>query len=313
MWCRDGSHLGQCAEINCTNSYKCPDSHCIPYHKVCDGYFHCINGEDEERCDDYICRGLLRCSGSKVCVHPQQICDQVEGCSNGEDEKLCDMKSWPDGCTCLSYSMACYTYVPNEFPVTPSEFIKHIAVINSYLPFPIFSNICNQRGLVLFNLSANQIVHICASMKDDCSAFRKITILDLSHNHFKNLESYCLKFLTSLKIIFLAYNPLKILQRYAISNSLISYISIQSTQVRYLRGDSLVGLGNLYTLDVTKTYFQYSQICWNSSVPHFRIPFWRSTTVLYLCIQQILCPFIANREICMRYSITTLANRIYLC
>ena len=257
MWCRDGSHLGQCAEINCTNSYKCPDSYCIPYHKVCDGYFHCINGEDEEGCDDYICRGLLRCGGSKVCVHPQQICDQVEDCSNGEDEKLCDMKSCPAGCTCLSYSMACHTYVPNEFPVPPSEFMKHIAVIHSYLPFPNFYNICNQRSLELLNLSSNQIVHICASMKDDCSAFGKITILDLSHNHIKNLESHCLKFLTSLKIIFLAYNPLKILQRYAISNSLISYISIQSTQVRYLRGDSLVGLGNLYSLDVTKTDFQY--------------------------------------------------------
>ena len=226
MWCRDGSHLGQCAEMNCTNSYKCPDSYCIPYHKVCDGYFHCINGEDEERCDDYICRGLMRCSGSKVCVHPQHICDEVENCPNGEDEMLCDIKPCPDGCTCLSYSMTCYTNVPNIVPAPPSEFMKHISVIHSYLPFPTFYNICTQRDLSFFNLSGNQIIHICDSVKDNCMAFRKMFMLDLSHNHIKILQSYCLKFFISLRVIFLAYNPLEILQRYALSHPSISYINI---------------------------------------------------------------------------------------
>ena len=257
MWCRDGSHLGQCAEINCTNSYKCPDSYCIPYHNVCDGYFNCAHGEDEERCADYVCKGLLRCSGSKVCVHPQHICDQVKDCSDGEDEILCDMKSCPNGCQCLSYSMTCYTNITNVFPTPPSEFMKHISVAYSYLPFPNFYNICNQRDLRFLNLSGNQIVHICDSVKDNCRAFRKMPILDLSHNHIKILESYCFINFASLKVIFLAYNPLEILQRYAISYPLTSYISIQSTQMSYLIGDSLAGLGELYGLDITNTYLKY--------------------------------------------------------
>ena len=182
-WCRDGSHLGQCAEINCTNRYKCPDSYCIPFHHICDGYSNCIHGEDEERSSEYVCKGLLRCTGSKVCVHPQQICDKVDDCSNGEDEILCDMKPCPDGCKCLSYSMKCYYKVPNVFPVPPSEFMKHLAVIHSYLPFPNFNNICNQNDLLFLNLSGNQIVHVCDSIKDNCRAVSKIYILDLSHNH----------------------------------------------------------------------------------------------------------------------------------
>ena len=257
MWCRDGSHFGQCAEINCTNSYKCPNSYCIPFHHVCDGYSNCIHGEDEEMCSDYECKRLLRCTGSKVCVHPLQICVKVEDCSNGEDEILCDMKPCPDGCKCLSYSMTCYSKVPNVFPAPPSEFMKHLAVIQSYLPYPNFYNICNQKDLLFLNLSGNQIVHVCDSMKDDCMAFSKIYILDLSHNHIKILESYCLKYFLSLKVIFLAYNPLEILQRYAISPRLLLYINIQSTQMRYLRGESLAGLGKWYSLDIAKTYVQY--------------------------------------------------------
>ena len=257
MWCRDGSHLGECAEINCTNSYKCPDSYCIPFHHICDGYSNCIHGEDEERCSEYVCKGLLRCSGSKVCVHPQQICDKIENCPNGEDEILCDMKPCPDGCMCLSYSMTCYSKIINVFPEPPSEFMKHLSVIQSYLPFPNFYNICNQNDLVFFNLSGNQIVHVCDSMKDHCKTFSQIYILDLSHNHIKILKSYCLKYFLSLKVIFLAYNPLGILQRYAISHPFLSYINIQSTQMRYLSGDSLAGLGKLYSLDITKTYLQY--------------------------------------------------------
>ena len=257
MWCRDGSHLGDCAEINCTNSYKCPDSYCIPFHHICDGYSNCIHGEDEEGCSDFVCKGLLRCSGSKVCVHPQQVCDQVEDCSNGEDEMLCDMRQCPDGCNCLSYSMTCYTKVPNVFPVPPSEFMKHLSFCHSYLPFPNFFNICNQNELLLFNLSGNQIVHICDSMKKDCKAFSKIILLDLSHNYIKTLKSYCLKYFLSLKLIFLTHNPLEILERYAISHPLLSYINIQSTQMRYLSGDSLVGLGKLHGLDITKTYLQH--------------------------------------------------------
>ena len=257
MWCRDGSHLGQCAEINCTNSYKCPDSYCIPFHKVCDGHSNCIHGEDEERCDEYVCKGLLRCSGSKICVHPEQICNKVRDCINGDDEMFCDMKSCPNGCQCLSYSITCSSVQSNVLPALPSERFKHMSVINSSLPFPNFDNICNQRELLFLNLSENQIQHICGPLMHDCEVFKKITALDISHNQIVILRSHCFKLLSSLKVFILAHNPLQTLERYAISHPLLSYISIHSTAIKYLRGYSLVGMRKLYSFDITKIHLHY--------------------------------------------------------
>ena len=70
LWCRNGAHISDCVYINCTNSYKCPQSYCILLHRVCNGKSDCIHGEDEQMCDHYICKGLLRCKGSRICVHP---------------------------------------------------------------------------------------------------------------------------------------------------------------------------------------------------------------------------------------------------
>ena len=59
LWCRNGAHVSDCTYINCTNSYKCPQSYCIPFHRVCNSKPDCIHGEDEQMCDHYICKGLL--------------------------------------------------------------------------------------------------------------------------------------------------------------------------------------------------------------------------------------------------------------
>ncbi len=32
------------------NYYKCPGNYCIPVHYICDGHWHCPNGEDEVDC-----------------------------------------------------------------------------------------------------------------------------------------------------------------------------------------------------------------------------------------------------------------------
>ena len=37
--------------------YHCPDSFCLPFHKVCDGMLDCPEGEDEIHCNNYTCPG----------------------------------------------------------------------------------------------------------------------------------------------------------------------------------------------------------------------------------------------------------------
>ena len=188
LWCRDGAHLGWCADINCTNSYKCPESYCIPFHRVCDGHADCIHGEDEERCHQYVCKGLLRCRATKVCVHPMQVCDGRKHCPFADDEILCDLTRCPSNCSCVSYSVICSNGLTNALPSIVPDFIKHLSMINYNLTYPVFHNLCNQSNIIFMNLSRNYVNDICDSLQSDCWLHRNIRILDLSHNVIYTLK-----------------------------------------------------------------------------------------------------------------------------
>ena len=50
MHCRNGFHVKSCDVFPCSQAYKCASSYCIPLQYVCDGEWHCPNGEDEQHC-----------------------------------------------------------------------------------------------------------------------------------------------------------------------------------------------------------------------------------------------------------------------
>ena len=257
-WCRDGSHLGDCAAINCTNSFKCPASYCIPFHRVCDGGPDCIHAEDEASCDEHLCKGLLRCTESKKCVHPVHICDGINQCPNADDEQLCDVMSCPPGCDCLSHSIICTLSLPDAFPLLEFSLVKHLSVIDSMLHLPNFSNICDLRGLIFMNLSANHLKNICGSLQFDqfCQFYKTLVIFDLSHNDILHVRSLCFSHLHSLKVIYLSYNPLHILNSNAFSHPTLTYISLRGIQRRTLAGESLRRIPNLYTIDITEIHIE---------------------------------------------------------
>ena len=88
--CRNGRHLRNCSYAECSGSFKCPDSYCIPLHNVCDGVRHCALGDDERNCSVFACPGFLRCPVEGICVHENQICDGKMDCRlSGEDELYC--------------------------------------------------------------------------------------------------------------------------------------------------------------------------------------------------------------------------------
>ena len=96
-YCRDGGHLVHCSNINCTNTYKCPNSYCIPFRHVCNGMWGCSNGEDDANYVNYKCQGMLKCSTRltqhEICLHPSEVCDGTPHCIHGEDEFLCDQQN----------------------------------------------------------------------------------------------------------------------------------------------------------------------------------------------------------------------------
>ena len=257
LWCRNGAHLGECAGVNCTNSYKCPESYCIPFHRVCDGYPHCIHGEDEERCDTYWCKGLLRCTGTKICVHPAHVCDGFKNCPSGEDEELCDLSFCPYSCDCLSYSITCTDRKSDTIPILPSTSFKHISCVSSHMPYPDFYNIRDQRKLLILNLTGNHIRNICASFEDDGRFYGKLFMIDLSHNEITSLQPACFEKLVSLQILSLASNPLYVLHKNSLSSLSISYISIRSSKIKLLYGHSFNTNVTNYCLDITDIRLDY--------------------------------------------------------
>ena len=226
LWCRNGAHVSDCTDINCTNSYKCPDSYCIPFHRVCNGIPDCIHGEDEQMCDDYICKGLLRCKGSRICVHPAQICDGENHCPRSDDEGFCDWKSCGLNCTCVGYSMICIGIFNETLPTLPSDYMKHMSVSRSIIPKPHFQNICYQKELSYLNLSYDKIDDICSSFYLDCEVYKSIVVFDLSHNEIEKLGSSCFRKLISLKIMSLAHNNLQLIHGDAFSGLSIEYLNM---------------------------------------------------------------------------------------
>ena len=249
-WCRNGAHLGNCAAINCTNSYKCPGSYCVPFHRVCDGHRDCINGEDEEQCDEYICKNFLRCSGSRICVHPTHVCDGINHCPNADDEMLCDVMSCPFGCNCLAQSIICTSNSPNEFPVVTGDYVKHISVIQSYMPFPEVHNICKQNALLIVNLTRNEVTSICEALQENCKFRDTLIVLDLAWNRIAVLQPLCFYRLIALRWISLAHNPLVSVDRHVFEQSLVSYIDVRGTELKTLSMGSIQEMTNLKLFNI---------------------------------------------------------------
>ena len=101
-YCRNGAHLQQCTSLSsneCSGTFKCMHSYCIPPHKVCDGIIDCPNRDDESQCPFQQCHKMLHCGG--VCIYPSEICDGISQCPDGEDELICGAPVCPKGCKCF--------------------------------------------------------------------------------------------------------------------------------------------------------------------------------------------------------------------
>ena len=307
-WCRDGAHLGDCAFIDCTNSYKCPGSYCIPFHHVCDGKPDCINCQDEVGCHEYICKGLLRCRGTTKCVHPGEVCDGVSHCPDADDEKLCDLGSCPYGCDCLSYSILCNSSTSDVLPILPSAFIRHLTVVNSLNNSHLmFTNICSQEEFLFLNISRNHIAEICKPLKyaKKCRLYNRLAIFDLSHNEIRHLLPLCFKTLTALIVISLAHNPIHFVHMDSFVNPLISYISLRGTAMKLLKGYKAANVPRLYSYDITETHLNYIDVIIETLASHvidFRFDdpwlcciFTRNRNCMFLGPLAVPCPTLTSQ------------------
>ena len=255
--CRDGSHLFSCEDIECTNTFKCPDSYCIPLRKVCDGVDDCLKGEDESHCGNYTCPGYLKCNGVPYCVHLWEVCDGVPNCPSGDDEMMCDLKPCPPGCECLGHAIFCRN---NNFPYTPLVLTERITYL-SYgfhdMHTPNFYNLTFMRGLIIMDLSKTSIVDICTAFKSILDFYDVLLVLYLQHNNIEYISTACFSLLLSLRVLDLHDNQLIHIAGGAFRQAPIHYLTIASESNASFPAKWLLGLTKLKVLNIKGIYLSH--------------------------------------------------------
>ncbi len=264
--CRDGGHLGNCKDFQCSAQFKCEMSHCIPWVYVCDGKWDCPDGEDElHTCWQMatVCLNMFRCFGTRnSCVHLGNLCDTRMDCPLGDDESLCDLKGMqcPSQCDCLRWTVMCVNSGSLHFP----DFLPVLNVVieNSRIEFfntflDSFENgqffkllnadirdICTQNlpaDVVQLDIKFNRINDIttgCISNK------AKLCVLILTDNSIFTLQSLSFVNLFELKMLNISENPFATLPRELITNSFkLCTLSLKNTRISYIHPKTFEAVG----------------------------------------------------------------------
>ncbi len=256
MTCRNGAHLAKCEQYPCSNSYKCTNSYCIPYRRVCDGRIDCPYHHDEIGCDSFQYEYMLKCasneSGLQLYLHPVEMCDGIIHCPSGDDEALCDIGPCPIGCSCLGQAMKCHhlnlskvTFMNKELQIL-SVYDSNIEISN--ISFSTLSS------LRILYLTANEIKEICFTDDIHLIPFQNLGLLnklDLRYNFISKLSATCFMGLSSLEVMLLQFNNIT-----SISENVFQYVqslfllNISHNKINIIRSQGLDALHNLGLLDL---------------------------------------------------------------
>ena len=293
--CRHGYHLEFCEDHACEGYFKCPNSYCLPVHRICDWVADCKNGEDELDCNvNLTCPGLLKCR-SGWCVHPQQICDgQVHCGKSAEDESICTQPLCPENCTCISASVSCSDVGIHDIPTTLNHryFIKILLLINtliklyndSFVGFDSLKHLNlsrnqmkgfyqNQTGCfaMLINLSILDLSHnqLSAIPPMIFAGLKYLLQLDLRHNSIKHIDSMGYLGLESLLHIDLSSQGLETIDKSTfIGKNIIASLNLYNNSMKDIPGEVLQHLKHLKYLNVRSNKFNSLTLGVLRAVPH---------------------------------------------
>ena len=265
--CKNGAHLEFCKTYECNAKYKCNKSYCIPWAYVCDGVWHCPEGDDESYkfCGFALCQEMFKCGGvTHICIHMSSLCDGQIDCPLGEDEDLCELHVFqcPVTCICFALAVLCKNSARSLFlwhqpylsvSVFHTTFDSFQSLLDK-IPRALFitcenckiKEVCNNKipkGCVYFGVSHNSINHL----KNRCFySIPDVTLIFLVNNDIVFVETFCFIDLENLRLVNLSNNPVVPLPaQLLIEFRKIHIVSLINTKVILQKEDELSGYDQL--------------------------------------------------------------------
>ena len=237
-----------CYFINCTRHFKCRNNYCVPLSLVCNGELDCSSGEDEEGCGDgVVCRGLLQCSTSRVCVHPDNICDGIPDCINDDDEILCN-SACPDNCSCDGYITSCSA---SEYLELNNEHQARSLLLSSISNDSHIEIYCKQ--LLNLNMSNNRLKVL---KKTWYSNLARLVLLDISQNQITHLMPLSFEGLFQLRVLLLHGNSIKLIQSLTFDGLFaVEILNLRNLSIQSLEKGAFQGLKKIKLVDLSENAF----------------------------------------------------------
>ena len=252
-YCEDGEHLQECTKFHCNTTFKCPMYYCLPWRYVCDGYWDCPFGYDENSCNPSFKEGFYHCGNSSIFLTEESICDKILDCPKNDDETGCDLHSavCPEVCFCIQYSILCNNIV------TPLSFGNYFA-----MPYRLMflSHSCSQCDILLLvkpfphliflKMSFNVLPNLCFSA--ETYHFKDLIWFKASDNDISMIGSYCMGSMPKLKDINLAQNCIVKLYCNALAGlSKVMFLNLSRNNIKELKQCHVSGLTDLKFLDLS--------------------------------------------------------------
>ena len=285
--CTDLSHLTHCRDFNCQEKFKCHESYCIDFSRVCDGEVNCALGEDENEytCGHLVCAGRMRCRGETRCLDEHQLCDGQQDCLHTADDELICVKC-PEHCHCQHDHVSCQSlqYIHNL------HFRLYASMVLRNMSLKLLSMIDFAHMIRLISLDVSQCGFIDISYGiSKVSSDNQLRYLNGSFNNLQIFRLGMLRNYLRLFLLDLSHNNIEILYANWQGQSSLKTFLLQSNTITFLTPKHTSILKHVSLLDI-----RYNPLMILENNPFLQMMHLREL----ISSSRVLCCFVSHTTKC---------------
>ena len=251
LHCLDTEHLRHCMKFQCPSHFKCMESYCIPTRMVCDGIRDCPSGEDETSCDQFSCRGYVKCKNSHQCIHLNDICDGIVHClDHMDDEMFCHSTNCPRNCICTKYSARCDGAVIDSFSSFPRT-LKLLHIRRSSFTDRLVIKFPMLQWLELSDIRTSRKFE--ETMFNNFIYVQKLNITRCGIIKAKHFTQH----LQTAKTIDLTGSKLYIIKTQSFYIATLQHLLLSNCYIKYIEKDAFCGSTNILLIQLNDNIISY--------------------------------------------------------